>query len=193
MHRRILLLGFLGLALLLAPGLARAQSSGEAPGDASAVATPQAPPPAGQRERYVGPFYTSQTALPGSRSVSVITVHNEAGITCNVGVQFQFVVGTTNICSLTQAIPAKQTRTFCTRSVNDPLVPCTMTCAPELTFNTGHFFVSSTKPAPTAVSDPCKKINVDARLYFTRDAADDLLEGATRLTVVRSPQANIGD
>ena len=141
----------------------------------------------------MGPFYTSQNLLAGSRSVTAINVQNQSTISCEVGVQFQKAYGVTNTCSVTLTIPAKQSRVFCSRVVNDPLMPCNASCSPALTYDTGHFFVSSTAPLPGA-TDKCKSLLIDARLFYTRDIADDLVEGATRLTVVKSPgEANLGD
>jgi hypothetical protein len=39
----------------------------------------------------------------------------------------------------------------------------------------------------------CERIAVHAQLAFTRDPADDLVEGTTRLTVVKINEGNKGD
>lgn len=154
-------------------------------GEASAVT-----PPPGQTARYVIPYYTSQTLLPGARSTTMVDVYNQSSIPCDVGVQFQFAFGTTNICSITLTIPPKQSRLFCSRIVNDPLYPCTISCpGAGLLFNTGHSFVTSLADR----ENDCARIAVHAQLAFTRDINDDLVEGTTRLTVVEINDGNEGD
>lgn len=172
--------------LVIASGVTQAETSA---GEDVEELEPQAPsPPAGQSARYVLPYYTSQTTTPpGARSTTVVNVYNQNAIACNVGVQFQFAFGTTNVCSITLSIPAKESRLFCSRPVNDPLAPCSVSCSPALAFNTGHAFVSST------TGTDCAKIAVDAQLAFTRDAADDLLEGITKLSIVTINAKNKGD
>lgn len=149
-----------------------------------------AAPPSGQVARYVVPYYMSQNLLTGARSTTMVDVYNQSSIACNVGVQFQFAFGTSNICGITLSIPPKQSRLFCSRPVNDPLFPCSVSCpGAGLTFNTGHAFVSST-------ADPnsdCARIAVHAQLAFTRDPADNQVEGTTRLTVVEINDGNKGD
>ena len=179
-------------ALLLATVPSWAQpSSGEGlPGEVLTPTSPTGPstlaasPPAGQVARYVIPTYVSQTAF-ATRSVAIVSIHNSGTTTCNTGVQFQFAFGTTNICSITQAIPAGQSRIFCSRPVSDPLPPCSVSCpGGGLTFNTGHAFVSS--------GSTCR-IAVDAQQYYTRDAADDFIESQSRLSVVKVNASNLGD
>jgi hypothetical protein len=170
-----------------APG--RPSSAGEgAPAPALKAMAPA--PPTGQAARYVIPYYTSQTLLSGARSVTMVDVYNQSGVACDVGVQFQFAFGTTNICSITLSIPPKQSRLFCSRPVNDPLFPCTVSCpGTGLTFNTGHAFVSSTNDA----NFDCARIAIHPQLAFTRDAADDQVEATTQLTIVEINSGNRGD
>jgi hypothetical protein len=176
----------LSLALVFAvlfpavPALAQSSGGSVSPQDAAEAASP----PAGQVNRYIIPNYTSQTFNP-TRSFAVVTIHNAGTTTCNAGVQFQFAFGTTNVCSISLPIPAGQSRLFCTRPVNDPLAPCSISCpGGGLTFNTGHGFVSS--------GSTCR-IAVDAQQYFTRDAADDFIESQSKLTLVKPTASNLGD
>jgi len=139
-------------------------------------------PPPGEATRYVLPYYTSQTLLSGDRSVAVVNVYNQAKVSCNLTVEFQYATGITDVCSITLAIPGKESALFCSRPVADPLAPCSISCpAPGLTFNTGHAYVDSTYTIPT-----CANIAVDAQEVFTRDPADSPIEamnafGAGRL------------
>jgi hypothetical protein len=144
--------------------------------------------PAGQMRRYVIPFYTSQTVFPAGRSVTVVSVYNTAGMSCNVSVQFQYVNGQTDICALDISIPSHTSALFCSRPVGDPLAPCTTSCpSGGLTFNTGHAFVaSSTSPAN------CKYIVVDPRIYYTT-GDDATLLSSSRLTLAKPGSATIGD
>lgn len=183
MKRRLVLAGALSVALMLAPGAASAQMLSTE----EIAVNPAAPAPLGHSQRYVIPFYTSQTTTPpGMRSTTLINVFNANGRACSVSVQFQFATATTNTCVITQAIPAKESRLFCSRPVNDPLAPCAplagASCSPALTFNTGHAFVSSTN---NAITPGCNLIAVDAQLVHTRDAADDLVESVSKLNVQR--------
>ncbi len=179
------------LALLFVAGPVYAQPLSSAEDASADVDSQAAAPPAGQVARYVIPNYTSQATAP-TRSVTVVTVHNNqpgaVATSCNVGVQFQFAFGVANVCSITLAIPAGQSRLFCSRPVNDPLAPCSISCpGAGLIFNTGHAFVSSTNNAA------CARIAVDAQQFFTRDAADDLVESQSKLSVVKIGLGNIGD
>lgn len=185
-------LASVGLVLVLlcavVPALAQSRSSGE---EASVSVESLAPsPPAGQIARYLIPNYTSQTTNPttGSRSFTVVTVHNQSTVTCNVGVQFQFAFGVTNVCSITLSIPAGQSRLFCSRPVNDPTAPCSVSCpGVGLTFNTGHAFVSSTNTLF------CQFLGVDAQQYFTRDLNDNFIESQSKLSLVTINASNLGD
>jgi hypothetical protein len=188
MKARLMLVGVVLLGILLATsGVIQAQPTRSSGEDEPDHGTPM--PPAGQEARYVLPYYTSQTLLEGARSVTVVNVYNQSTTTtCEVGVQFQFAFGTTNVCSISLSIPPTQSRLFCSRPVNDPLFPCTVSCpGAGLTFNTGHAFVSSTSDFR------CAEIAVDAQLAFTRDPADNLVEGITKLSIIRINEGNFGD
>ena len=188
MKARPMLVGVVLLGILLATsGVIQAQPRTSSDEDDIDDGTPM--PPAGQEARYVLPFYTSQTLLPGARSVTLVSVYNQnTTTTCMAGVQFQLGFGTTNVCSISLSIPPTQSRRFCSRPVNDPLFPCTVSCpGAGLTFNTGHAFVSSTS------NFLCAEIAVDAQLAFTRDPADNLVEGITKLSIIGINQGNFGD
>ena len=186
------IVGFALTIVLVAVGAAQAQSSAEAPAGEDAiemVTPPSASPPPGEAVRYVLPFYTSETALAGDRSVAVVNVYNQATVACNVTVEFQYATRTTDLCSITLAIPGKQSRLFCSRPVGDPLAACSISCPGSgLTFNTGHAYVDSTNTIPQ-----CANIAIDAQEVFTRDPADSLIESMSRLSIVKINLANNGD
>jgi hypothetical protein len=164
---------FLSL-LMAASGRAAEGSSADQPAGAKSVVAA----PVGQVDRYRIPNYTSQTRLPGSRSFVVVTIENNSSVSCAAAVSFQFAFGTSDICVISLTIPSKQSRLFCSRPVNDPLAPCSISCPGSgLTFNTGHANVSSTNTLD------CAKISVDAQQFFTKDAADDNVESQSKLTV----------
>ena len=163
------------------PALAQPASGGSVGAEDAAEA---AFPPAGQVTKYVIPNYSSQAGA-ASRSFAVVTIHNSGTASCNAGVQFQYAFGTTNVCSITLPIPAGQSRLFCTRPVDGPLTACSIACpGAGLTFNIGHAYVSS--------GSTCR-IAVDAQQYYTRDAADDLIESQSKLTIVKPTASNLGD
>jgi hypothetical protein len=164
-------IGGIWLGLMIVPSLAQTKSSAEQPPGA-----PVATAPAGQVNRYVIPNYTSQAAQ-ATRSVTVVTIMNNTGFPCNAAVAFQFASATTDICVISASIPARQSRIFCSRPINDPVAPCLISCNPPLNFNTGHAYVSST------AINRCAKISVDAQQFFTRDANDDFVESQSKLTV----------
>jgi len=148
-------------------------------------ATPSAPP-AGHKVRYTLPYYMSQNSLAGSRSVTIINVMNQSAKDCNVGVQFQYGSGVTDICDITIDIPAGQSRILCSRPVNDPLADCQVYCpSGGLIFNSGHAFISS--------NSVCTKIAVDALMAFTSDVDDNVVTGITPLTIVKYNKVNVGD
>ena len=137
-------------------------------------------------QRYTIPNYTSQNRVT-TRSFVAVTILNNATTSCNASVSFQFAFGTTNICVINQWIPAKQSRIYCSRLVKDPVTPCSVSCSPELTFNTGHAYVSSDNTAA------CGNIDVDAQQYFTEGSADDHVDSQSKLTVTRFNVPNNGD
>lgn len=186
------IVGFALTMVLVAVGAAQVQSSAEDPAGENAkgiVNQPASFPPPGEATRYVLPYYTSQTLLSGDRSVAVVKVYNQAKVSCNLTVEFQYATGITDVCSITLAIPGKECALFCSRPVADPLAPCSISCpAPGLTFNTGHAYVDSTYTIPT-----CANIAVDAQEVFTRDPADSPIESMSRLSIVKPNQPSIGD
>ena len=176
--------GIIGLMLVVPLGVVQGQTSATGPyGPDDAAVEPAAPTPTGQSQLFVIPFYTSQNAMAGVRSTALVSVFNANTASCTVGIQFQYAGGATNVCSLSLVIPAKQSRQFCSRSVNDPLAPCDAVCSPELTFNTGHAFVSATK---NSIIPGCSLVAVDAQLMQTRDAADDYVESVSKLVVSKT-------
>lgn len=189
MKKRIV--GFALTMVLMAVGAAQAQSSAEAGAGEDAMGMVNPPgsfPPPGEGTRYVVPYYTSETVLGGDRSVAVVNVYNQALVSCNVTVEFQYATGTTNVCSITLTIPSKTSRVFCSRPVGDPLAPCEISCPGSgLTFNTGHAYVDST------FTTACANIAVDAQEFFTRDPADSLIESMSRLSIVKLNQPSLGD
>jgi hypothetical protein len=180
-----MLVGVVLLGILLATsGVIQAQPRTSSAKDARDDGTPK-----GQEARYVLPYYTSQTLLLGSRSVTAVSVYNQSTTrACDAGVQFQLGFGTTNVCSISLSIPPGESRLFCSRPVADPLFPCSESCPGEgLTFNTGHAFVSSTS------NFACAEIAVDAQLAFTSDLADNPADAITKLSIIKINQGNFGD
>lgn len=185
MKKNLLLGVVLSAILVLAAGpvLAQATSVGEDKGiEAQAAAAPA--PPAGHNFRYVLPHYNSQNSAAGSRSVTILSVYNQTTKDCEVGVQFQHLTDT-NSCTMSATVPAGTSRVFCSRFVNDPIVPCIVTCSPELTFDSGHASVSSNKA--------CVNIAVDAQVVYTSDGDDNLVTAIRPLTLVKPNKANLGD
>ena len=125
------IVGFALTMVLVAVGAAQVQSSAEDPAGENAkgmVNQPALFPPPGEATRYVLPYYTSQTLLSGDRSVAVVKVYNQAKVSCNLTVEFQYATGITDVCSITLAIPGKESALFCSRPVADPLAPCSISC-----------------------------------------------------------------
>jgi hypothetical protein len=184
--RKSLLLSIAVLGILLsAIGLVWAQTSTD---DVSGVVRQDVggpTPVTDQKFRYVIPSYNSQNTLAGSRSVTTVTVYNQTTKPCIVGMEFQAGQGTTSVCSMSLTIPVGQGNIFCSRSVNDPIGPCTATCSPELTFNQGHAYVSS--------NAACSNIVVDAQVVYTSDVDDNIVVGIRPLKLVKYNKANLGD
>jgi hypothetical protein len=139
-----------------------------------------------QIQRYTIPNYTSQNRAT-TRSFVAVTILNNATTSCNASVSFQFAFGTTNVCLINQLILAKQSRIYCSRLVRDPVAPCSVSCSPELTFNTGHAYVSSDNTVA------CGNIDVDAQQYFTEGPADDHVDSQSKLTITKFNVPNNGD
>ena len=185
MKKNLLLGVVLSAVLLLAAGSAPAQStsSGEDKGiGAQNVGLPI--PPDGHTIRYVLPHYNSQNTSTGSRSVTILSIYNQTTKDCDVGVQFQHLADIGS-CVVSATVPTGTSRVFCSRSVNDPVVPCGVICSPELVFDSGHAYVSSNKA--------CVNIAVDAQVVYTSDASDDNITAVRPLTLVKPNKANLGD
>lgn len=176
---------FVGASLLLSVDAA---SAANAPGASDPSRAPQAVP-TGQVNRYTIPHYYSVFSGAG-RSFTAVTIKNNASVTCSAAVAFQKAAGTTDTCVVNQAIPAGQSRAFCSRIPGSfGAYDCVTgaSCAPALTFDEGHAFVSSTN------SSACANIAVDAEVIYTTSAADDVITGLTKLSVVKFGTANLGD
>jgi hypothetical protein len=185
-----LLLGVVALGLvLLASGSVSAQATSLGdPEEVRASIAGGPTPPKGHVARYVLPFYTSENYLTGvSRSVTIINVYNQTKKDCEVGVQFQYGPLVTNTCSITGTVSAGTSLGFCSRTVHDPVFPCEAgpTCNPQLTYTTGHAFISS--------KVGCLNIVVDAQVTYMSDSSDTLVTGTRQLSVVKINQPNLGD
>ena len=178
------------LAWLSGSAIAMAASDtpqGSATSSAPAATAP-ATAPSGQTGRYVIPFYTSQTAFPTGRSVTIVAIYNDSPSACSASVQFQYAAEKSEICSISFVIPSHTSAQFCSRPVGDPLAPCKVSCpASGLIFNTGHAFVSSSKSPST-----CSKIAVDPRIYYT-NGTDAVIVGSSRLSITKLGAATVGD
>lgn len=168
--------------------IAQVQSSSAGP-EQSAPSIFAATPPTGESARYVLPYFYSVAGSTGERSVTVLNVYNQAGVSCDVTVEFQYATGTTDICSITSTIPAKTGWIYCSRPVNDPVAPCFVTCPNGgLTFNEGHAFIDSTNTVAA-----CANIAIDARVIYTRDLSDTLVDSSSRVSIVTINGKNKGD
>lgn len=139
--------------------------------------------PAGETYRYVIPHFYSVTSL-GSRSLSGVSVRNGSKVTCSVSVTFQSAVGSANLCVLTEAIPAGESRIFCSQNASPGVYACTSVCVPALGYNAGHALVSSTS------SGACAGIQVDAQVLYSNSTDPDTLIGASRLSVTTMKKTN---
>lgn len=169
-------------------GTAHSQSSSVAPEQSEpSISAPT--PPTGESARYVLPYFYSVAASTGERSVTVLNIYNQAGVSCNVTVEFQYATGTTDVCSITSTILAKTSSIYCSRQVNDPVAPCFVVCPNGgLTFNEGHAFIDSTNTVAA-----CANIAVDARVIHTRDLSDTLIDSSSRVSIVTINSKNKGD
>jgi hypothetical protein len=170
------------LPAVSAPALADSLTSGQPP----AVAPKAVSAAITQVQRYTIPNYTSQDTAT-TRSFIGVTIINNATVACNAAVSFQYEYGATNICVISQLIPAKQSRIYCSRPVTDPITPCAASCSPALGFNTGHAYVSSDN------TTACSDIAVDAQQYFTEGSPDDHVDSQSKLTVTKFNLPNNGD
>lgn len=169
-------------------GMAATQAQSTSAGEPELRLGPSSIPPSGEVTRYVLPYYYSVTAGVGDRSVAILNVYNQAAVSCDVTVEFQYQSQTTDICTITATIPAKRGDTFCSRPVSDPVAPCHVVCGNGgLTFNEGHAFVDSTN------SSACANIAIDAQEVFLRDPADTLVDSMSRLSIVKINSHNNGD
>jgi hypothetical protein len=99
-------LGGVWLGLMIVPSLAQTRSSAEPPSGAGAGGGVVATAPAGQVNRYVIPYYTSQTSA-ATRSFTAMTIMNNTGGPCSAAVSFRFPGGPTDICVITLSIPGE--------------------------------------------------------------------------------------
>ena len=174
-------------ALVALPGIAVSAWAGSDVPPGPPVARPAGTLPAGQTMRYVIPFFTSQTAFPTGRSVTVVTINNNSSASCTATLRFQFASQTADTCTITATIASHLSKIFCSRSVSDPISPCSVSCSPGLTFNTGKVYISSTT-TPTA----CNLLAVDPRIYYT-NGNDTVLLSSSQLSIVKFGAATAGD
>jgi hypothetical protein len=166
-------IGGIWLGLMIVPSLAQTKSSFERPPGSRVVANS----PAGQVNRYVIVNYYSVALELPSRGAAQVTIMNNNDGPCDASVAFQFETETTDICVISLTIPAKQSRSFCSRFLGDPVAACVISCNPPLVFNAGHAYVRSTaRPS-------CKNLSVDAQQYYTNDNRDETIVSQSRLTV----------
>jgi hypothetical protein len=178
------------LAFSTSAAMAQAQSSGAPPEGKSQARVPVKPADADasatDTKRWVIPYVTSVTkaAGGGSRAFTAVAVMNLGAKDCAVTVNFEKADATWALCSATSIIPAGTSVIFCSRSVRDPVMPCNSVCNPELSFYTGHAYVSSN-------SASCAKMAVHAEVINTQDQADTIVQARTPLTV--APLAGAGN
>ncbi len=175
-------------ATLMAVVVAQGQSSSAGPAQGNSTASQPAPTaPTGESARYELPYFYSVAGVGGDNAVTVVNVYNGATVPCDVTLEFQYATQSTDICSITSTIPAKQSTIFCSRQVRDPVAPCLVTCNPGLTFNEGHAFVDSTNTITA-----CANIAVDPRVVFT-DSSDVSVISSSRVSLVKFNGKNNGD
>lgn len=169
------------LHLCVVSALAQGITSGKGNLQTEAVFTP----PKGHSGRYVLPYFQS-VAFGLSRSTTVINVFNPTTNNCDVVIQWQDALGTTDVCSINYTIPAGQSTIFCSRPISGYLADCLSTCPDSgLVADAGHAYISA--------NSNCAHIAVDAQLEFTSDASDEALIGITKLNVINYKQGNKGD
>jgi hypothetical protein len=175
------------VALLLVTGGAEAADSPSSAGPrASSAVAPLAIPP-GHVRRYVIPHYYSVIS-GGGRSLTIVTVRNGSGSSCEVYVNFQRGQGIINNCTLIATIPGGQGKAYCSRQPGSfGATSCNLVCSPELTFHQGQAGITSTNSAP------CERIQIDAEVIYTSSPSDDVVTGLTRLSVVKVGAGNVGD
>jgi hypothetical protein len=172
--------------LLLIGGAEAADSPSSAGPRASSSVAPQAIPP-GHVRRYAIPHYYSVIS-GGGRSLTIVTVRNGSGASCEVYVNFQKGQAITNTCTLIATIPGGQGRAFCSRQPGSfGAISCNLVCSPQLTFDQGQAGITSTNSAL------CDRIQIDAEVIYTSSPTDDVVTGLTRLSVVKAGAASVGD
>jgi len=141
-----------------------ARAAGRDDGGGTAVANGGAELEIGTAVRYrVG--YMKSRAGSAPRSATVVTVVNEANVSCTISVDWRLGFSETGpggvICTTTFANLARgQSVEFCTRAVPEGIATCNSVCSPELTFEEGNAVIGST------TGTACGKLTVGARTFY---------------------------
>lgn len=147
--------------------------------------------PAGSVARYRVTYFNSQTAAPGLRSVSIVSITNQAAVTCRVSVDWKIGFGGV-ACGTNTVLAPGDTADFCTRPIPVGITACNSTCpGAGLTFTEGNAIVGSSASAGTNIG--CEKIAVSARTVYTGSVSDSPVSAITDAAVVRFGFGNNGD
>jgi hypothetical protein len=181
-----LLCAVMVLGVIMLCGVSSAPAEMTTEGAASIDSRSAPTPPAGHAVRYVLPYFKSVTSLGFPHTASMIRVYNHGNKDCVIGVQFRKGGESWDSCSITYTIGAQNSRSFCSRSVDEPTLTCSISCPDTgLIFHTGHAYVS----APGG----CTNLAVDGQIVYTSDASDLVVSGTSSLRVVKYGSASKGD
>jgi hypothetical protein len=134
--------------------------------------------------RYVVAFAKTEINTP-IRSATVVTVTNNADVSCLVAIDWFDKLNSSSLCSNGAVVPAGQTMSFCSRALPSQIADCSSACS--VTSADGRASVNSRAIAA------CGKIAVDARVYYTAGGADAILTAISDPKIVRAGSANSGE
>jgi hypothetical protein len=165
-----MLAGAIGL-LALAPSAEAVEPDGSS---GRSVSAPRAP---ATTKRLVVTYASSITTAP--RTASAITVVNDAGIACDVRVEYYFGFSPSPpACSLTTVVASGVAHDFCSRDLPFNLTTCNSVCSGPLTFFEGKAIVYTNSAAA------CARIRANPRQYYTTGTTSDTgVAGVTSVNV----------
>lgn len=147
--------------------------------------------PIGSVARYRVTYFNSQTVTTALRSVSIVSITNQANVNCRVSVDWKIGFGGI-ACGTNIVLLPGQTSDFCTRPIPNGITVCNSTCpGAGLTNTEGNAIVGSSVSAGANLG--CEKIAVSARTVYTAAISDSPISAITDAKVVRYGFGNIGD
>jgi len=128
------------------------------------------------------------------RTATVVSVTNQAGVSCDITVIWRRGFDPTPVCTTTMSLDAGFQTDFCSRAIPDALTTCNTTCNPDLTFHEGTAVVyTHVENLFYYGSSECLHLAVSARVYYTTGTTASAVTAISDAKIVGISVGNQGD